>query len=197
MGSYFELTNLWPENYCSITITNPLPSKGITHTSVYKKACDSEFLKHYSVSRFRDGIIPDALPNNNGWLIISPKCRNLMTLPGAVANPHFEPVAGMLEDCINKFPAELLTYSLVSAKAVFDCIDLDNARVSWFDESKTLVRSFRELPLTDQNLPSGPAFFGVMRAPCLFVVSNEFRDCLIEENISGLGFKECIISRCS
>jgi hypothetical protein len=193
MRSYFEVNRLWPEGFCSVTITTPPSSKDFSHTSVYKRICDANFLKHYGISRFLPGSIPDALPNNNGWLLVSPKCRKLMEQINAVSGPHFELITEMFDDCVNEFPAELRRYSLVSTKEVFDCIDLESPEITWFDESKKLAESFTNLPLLNSSLPNGACFFGVKRAPCLFVVSDEFRDCLIQNKITGICFNHCVI----
>jgi hypothetical protein len=194
MRSYFEVNRLWPEGFCSVTITAPPKSKDFSHTSVYKRVCDAEFLKHYGISRFLPGSIPDVLPNNNGWLLISPKGRKLMEQLKAVTRPHFELITEMFDDCVNDFPVELRQYSLISTKAVFDCIDLDSPEISWYDESKKLAESFTKLPLLNSHLPDGPCFFGVKRAPCVFVVSEEFRDSMIQNKITGLRFKQCVTS---
>jgi hypothetical protein len=185
---FFEIQTVWPDDYCSFTISPSPVHKGIRNTNVYKEPCNEDYLREYAMTNFMPGFVPDVLPNNHGWLIVSPQCRKAIERASLETTAHFVSVSACL-----KWPKEFANYFLISNAEVFDCVDLTSPELKWFDSSKKLVQQYRRLVLISKQIPPGASFFGVSRVPVVHVVSSAVREGLVNRNITGLDFKECEI----
>lgn len=189
MNEFFQIRLDWPEEYCAITIFAKSPTAP-RHTTVYKRACDVDFLQHYEVTAFRNGLLPDVLPNNNGWLLVSPRCRQAIEGVQANISAHFVSLGDWVcPHC----PQNLSQFSLVSNSYVLDCLDLDNPGLKWFDLSRNLARSYGKLVLLADRIPENAAFFGVARLASSHVISSGVRDSLLTTRIAGISFDPCAI----
>jgi hypothetical protein len=184
---YFKIEREWPEGYASVGF-HKKPSANVSHLDIYKATCGPDYLRHFEITEFSDGEIPDFLPNNFGWPVVSSRCceRFLGIDADVKATSH------SIRSLVNqRCPAELKDYFLLSASVALDCLDLTNESLRWHGEGKRLVASYEYLRLVASQIPPRVSFFGIKRMPCLHVVSDELRNSLCQMNLTGVSFRPC------
>jgi hypothetical protein len=187
MRRFFELRRSWPESYCSLRIGRALKSK-VCHLDVYENPCDESYLQNYFISHYKPGHFPDVLPNNNGWFIVSSEFCRALNDTDAEAKAYTASIASILPTFC---PDILRSYSLLSVARVVDCLDLSSPGLNWFDQTRNLVKNFDSLRFCKDKIPLGISFFGLMRVPCVFIISDAVRDNIINSKLTGVSFKEC------
>jgi hypothetical protein len=187
MRRFFELQRKWPEIYLSIVI-GKVPGSSACHLDVYERPCDESYLQGFCINRYKDGGLPDVVPNNNGWLIVSPEfCRALMDVDADVKAFTTPIVSIVPEFC----PDVLKNYSLVSAARVVNCIDVTNPEMDWYDGKHEFVKSYRSLRFHNDKIPPRFSFFGLKIGPCVHIISDAVHDNIVRSNLTGVSFREC------
>jgi len=186
-NTYHQIIAVWPESYASITIERDAKSN-VWHTDIYKGKTADDYLRNFRITAFLPGHIPDMLPNNLGWPIVSPRCRDRFLNVDAEVKALAYPINEML---LPKFPAILADYSLLSAPIALDCVDLSSPKIDWFDDTKQLASSFSHLRLIANAIPDGLSFFGLKRIPAVHLISGALRLMLESDRMEGFKFKTC------
>jgi len=189
MRNFYEIETAWGEDLFSLIIEPTNPS--MNHLDVYKGLCGTTYLSNFKLVKFKDGHIPDMLPNNMGWPIFSPRCCARFIDAGAGADILFHPLKTILPA---SFPVELHEYNLLSAKQAIDCIDLDSDKANWFDEAKEFISSYQRLDLVSSKIPNGLHFFGVRRASIVHVISGDVKKMLELDQPDGVAFRACFLT---
>lgn len=187
--SFFELRRAWPEGYASVTIRAGAGSAA-HHLDVYSRPCGEEFLKNFSVVPRASGPILDALPNNLGWIIVSPRCRGVFEGTGGEIDACAAPLGVSLSSAC---PAAIHEYALLSTKAVVDCLDLSSPGLTW-DPSRRYLQKHEKLTLRLERIPPKTRFFSVPQVP-LHIVSGSLRSALLAMGATGLSFRECSVTK--
>jgi hypothetical protein len=159
---FYELGHSWPEGYASVHI-KLLPQVRASHLSVYKGPCDENYVKKFHIIGYKDGFIPDALPNNLGWLVVSPFCRQAIASSRHGGGVAFVSLASIVTSAS---PSYLADFSLISPVQVLDCLDTKSPDISWSDSAHTFVESYLRLSLLSRHIPDEASFFGVQQLPC-------------------------------
>jgi hypothetical protein len=187
MRRFFELHRKWPESFSSLTIVRD-PASETSHLEVYEHACDESYLKNFQVTRYHSGCIPDVLPNNNGWLIVSPEFCRALNNTDAEIKAFITPIANIVPMFC---PDIIKSYSLLSVSRVIDCLDIRSPDLDWFDHKRSLVEKYRSLRFHKDKIPPGISFFGLARVPVVHIVSDEIHSNIVNANLTGVSFREC------
>ena len=156
------------------------------YEDVFKREC----LKNFAVTEYSSGRVPDFLPNNYGWPIVSHRFVDAILEIGDKTGVALTPVEDLIPDFC---PVALRSYTLLSTASVFDCLKLDSPELKWFDSSRKVVRSYTQLELDRTKISPNAHFFGVSRVACVFVVSGAVKNSLLSKNLTGFTFSECKI----
>jgi hypothetical protein len=188
MRKFYELHRNWPEFYCSITIKT-ISGSFLDYPFVYEDVFKKEYLKNFSVTKYSPGCVPDVLPNNYGWFIVSHRFADAILEIGGKIGVALTPVEDLIPDFC---PIALRSYVLLSTDTVFDCLNLDSPELKWFDASRSVVKSYRSLELYGNRISPDAGFFGVSRVSA-FVISSAVQNNLLSKNLTGFTFRECKI----
>lgn len=190
-SSYYEIIKDWPEGFASLTIER-LPNSSAWHTDIYKGKTTKDFLSNFRITNFLPGHLPDMLPNNLGWPIVSARCCKRFATVDANVKATLYPIKDLpLDSC----PAVLSSYSLLSASLVLDCLDLTSQDIDWFDDSRQLASAYTKLRFDASKIPERVSFFSIKRLPCVHIISGELRRSLEMDRIEGFKFAECDLSK--
>jgi hypothetical protein len=183
---YFELHRDWPESYASVRITRAQGSR-VSSLMVYRGPCREGEIATFHILPYSTGTISDTLPNNFGWLMVSPRARELFEGVDADIKACTTPIRNIVSpEC----PPEYLDYWLISTNLVLDCLDTDDPTLTWSDSSRKYVEKYDKLRLLRGRVPPSVSFFCVPQT-LIYVVSGPLRDALVNSGISGISFRKC------
>ena len=186
MRKFYEIKRDWGEGFFSIVIKKTNPNAN--HLDIYEGLCEVGYISNFKLVKHNNGHIPDMLPNNMGWPIFSSRSCARFIDAGAGTDILFHPLKTILPA---NFPIELSEYCLLSARQAIECIDLDSDQIDWFDEAKEFMSNFWRLDMVSSKIPDGAHFFGVRRASCVHVISEEVKEKLELDQPDGVTFRAC------
>jgi hypothetical protein len=187
MRRFYELRRYWPEGNASVKIVKNPESK-VHYLDVYEHPCNEAYLLNFQILPSGGGTLLDSLPNNNGWPIVSPRCRKVFEGVNADIKAFIASIRGAVS---SGCPEGIKEYSLISTNLVLDCLDLDNSELTWFSETREQVQKHYKLRFFQEKIPARISYFCVGRMASAVIVSGELRDDLMHANITGLYFREC------
>jgi len=190
MNKFYQLRRSWPDSFASVRIDRKAAGTA-DHLEVYKRPCHEDYLSLFKITAYNAGLLPDLLPNNFGWSIVSPRfCELLESFQGG-GKPVLTRADSMTSEL--KLP-ELAGYRLVSTRLVLDCLDLSSSWLEWFDDSKKVLKAYQKLTLIGNSIPLSACFFGVVRAPFMHILREDLWGHLVKARLTGVRFVECDVS---
>jgi hypothetical protein len=179
----------WGEEEASVKIA-PKFSQAFDSLRVYEECCDAAYLSGLNFGVNQRGELLDAVPNNFGWMLLSPRvCAALSEMaPAQVC------LTSIYIDVTDDLTRAIADYRLLSTNCVVPCLDEGSEGIVWSAVNPSCVSHFHYVPLRRGSLPKDKALFTVLKLPFFFAVDERIRSRLEAMRVTGIRFVPCVVN---